>query len=139
MLFDISPIVLGYVGDHLFGEANLVKHDVLVFSGLLSCDMNTKKVLGVAGVGNVVVLRDVFLELVGESLASEEEDVVNVDRDNKGVGYPVYLPIEDKRVRIGLSMFKTKLLHGSMKMFVPLVTSLLQTVEGFLEFEDVTL
>ena len=66
----------------MFGKVNLVKHDVLVLSSLLLCDMNTKEVLGIAGVGNVVVLRDVLLKLVGESLTSKEEDIVDVDGDN---------------------------------------------------------
>ena len=55
------------------------------------------------------------------------------------MGDPVNLSVEDKCVRVGLSMFKTKFLHGGMKVFVPLTTGLLQAVEGFLEFEDVTL
>ena len=51
-LFDFS-IVLDYVGDGLFREANLIKHDVLVSSGSFTCDANSKEVLSVAGVGDV--------------------------------------------------------------------------------------
>ena len=137
MLLDLS-IVLDYVGDGLFGKANLVEHDVLVVCSL-SCDTDTKKVLGIAGVGDVVVLRDEFLKLVGKGLTSEEEDIVNVDRNDKGVCYPSNLPVEDECVRVGLSTLKTKVLHCGTKMFVPLATSLLQAIEGFLEFEDITL
>ena len=58
-LLDLS-IVLDYVGDGLFGEANLVEHNVLVSSGTLTCNANSKEVLGVAGVGDVIVLWDVL-------------------------------------------------------------------------------
>ena len=109
----------------MFGEANLVKHDVLVLSGSFACDANPKKVLGVAGIGDVVVLWDVLFELVGKGLTSEQEDVVDVDGDDKGVCNPLYLSVEDERVRIGLSTCETKDLHCGAKVFVPLATSLL--------------
>ena len=124
------PIVLDYVGDCLFGKANLVEHDVLVTCSL-SCDTDSEEVLGVAGVSYVVVLQNVLLKLVCEGFASKEEDVVDVNRDDEGVSYPAYLSIEDECVRIGLSMFKTEVLHGGAKVFVPLVTGLLQAIEGF--------
>ena len=125
MLFDVSSVVLGYVGDCLFGEVDLVEHDVLVLSGSLSCDADTKEVLGVAGVSNVIVLRDEFLKLVGKGLTPKEEDVVNVDRNDKGVCNSTYLSIEDERMRVRLSTFKTKILHGGTKVFIPLATGLL--------------
>ena len=49
-----------------------------MLSGLLSCDVDTKEVLGVAGVGDVIVVGD-KLKLIGKDLTSEEEDIVDVD------------------------------------------------------------
>ena len=71
--------------------------------------------MGVAGVGDVVVLRDELLKLVGKGLTSEEEDIVDVDGNDKGVCNPSNLSVEDERVRVGLSMFKTKVLHTGGK------------------------
>ena len=69
----------------------------------MSSDTDSKEVLGIAGVGDVVVLRDELLKLVGEGLASKKEDIVNIDGNDKGVCNPSNLSVEDERVRIGLS------------------------------------
>ena len=124
MLFDFS-VVLDYVGDSLFGEANLVEHDVFMLSGSFTCNANSKEVLGVAGVGDVVVLWDVLFELGREGLTSKQEDIVDVDGDDKGVCDPFNLSVEDERVRVGLSTRKTEDLHRGTKVFVPLATGLL--------------
>ena len=121
-LFDFS-VVLDYVGDCLFSEVNLVEQDVLVIR-LLSCNMNSEEVLGIAGVSDVVVFGDELLKLVGKDLASKEKDIIDIDGNDKGVCNPSNLSVEDERVRIGLSTFETKILHGSTKVFVPLTTSL---------------
>ena len=65
---------------------NLVEHNILVACPL-SCDTDSKEVLGVAGVSDVVVLRNVLFELGREGLTPEEEDIVDVDGNDEGVGY----------------------------------------------------
>ena len=96
-----------------------------MLSGLLSHNVDTKEVLGVTGVSDVIVLRDEFLKLVGKDLTSEEEDIVDLNGNDKGVCSPSNLSVEDERVRVGLSTLKIKILHGGTKVFVPLTTGLL--------------
>ena len=44
-----STVELDDVVDSLFGEQELIQHSILVVFILVSCDTNSKKVVGVAG------------------------------------------------------------------------------------------
>jgi len=104
--------------------------------GSVSGDTDTQKEQCITKDGNVEVLANVFLKLVGQDFVADREEIVHVNGNNQSI-----LPLFDgflnsEQMRLAWNLRESELFHNGSEFGVPRSSSLLETVECLFKAKD---